>query len=136
MNLFAYGSLMFEPVWSSLVKRPRASMLARLDDFERQGICTELYPGLIRKPGAFTEGRLWLDLSASEVEVLDTFEGAAYERQSVQVAVSSRRGGQTLVAAKVYVFKDATALTGKPWDARQFHEHDLDRFLAQYQPAR
>ncbi|MEY3665217.1 MAG: hypothetical protein RLZZ153_1399 [Pseudomonadota bacterium] len=135
MNLFAYGSLMFEPVWSSLVKRPRASMRARLDDFERQGICTELYPGLVRKPGACTEGRLWLDLSATEIAVLDAFEGAAYDRQSVQVAVSSSQGGQTLVAAQVYVFKDVTALTGKPWDASQFYLRDLDRFLAQYQPA-
>ena len=135
MNLFAYGSLMFEPVWSSLVKRPRASMLARLDNFERQGVRAELYPGLIHKPGALTQGRLWLSLSATEIDVLDAFEGAPYERQSVQVAVSARQGGQTLVAAQVYVFKDVTALTGKPWDASQFYLRDLDRFLAQYQPA-
>lgn len=134
MNLFTYGSLMFEPVWSTLVKQPRASMLARLDNFDRQGVSGELYPGLIRTTGASTQGRLWLDLSASEIALLDGFEGAAYRRQSVEVAISARGGGHTRVPAEVYVWINSAGLTGQPWDAQRFQALDLERFLRQYNP--
>jgi hypothetical protein len=134
MNLFTYGSLMFEPVWSTLVRQPHASMLARIDDFDRQGVLDELYPGLIHKPGAHTQGRLWLGLNDSEVAVLDAFEGVSYHRQSVQVAISARRGGQTRVPAQVYVFSDTQRLTGRPWDMQRFRDFDLERFLAHERP--
>lgn len=135
MNVFTYGSLMFEAVWSRLVTQPRASMLARLDDYERQGIFGELYPGLIPKPQARTEGRLWLGLSPQDVASLDAFEGAAYRRDSVKVTVCARHGGQTQVSAEVYVFLNPAQLTGAPWDTQRFRDVDLPAFLAQYRPA-
>lgn len=119
-HVFTYGSLMFVPVWTPLVPRPLASVAAVLEDFIREGVRGQRYPGIRRKAGARTPGRLYLNVDDAELARLDEFEGDAYQRESVQVSVATRDGRHLTLPAEVYRFIDPTALDGAPWDPERF----------------
>lgn len=128
MNIFTYGSLMFDEVWRPLAVRPSASMTAELAGFAREGVVNERYPGLRAQPGAVTAGRVYLDVDAETLSRLDAFEGSEYRRVAVSVAVKGRGGRRALVDAQVYLFVDPARLDGKPWDPDRFERDDAAGF--------
>lgn len=119
-HVFTYGSLMFPDVWVPLVPRPRASVLATLPGFAREGVRGQTYPGIRLDPRAQTSGRLYLELDDDEIARLDAFEGSEYRRETVTVWITTADGRATSLAAEVYRLADPAQLDGQPWDPEAF----------------
>jgi len=129
-NIFTYGSLMFAPVWDSLVGNHYESEPAVLGGFRRYAVRDEEYP--VIKPdknNACVEGVIYYDVGDEDLGELDTFEGNYYTRQKVFVIAGSKR-----VCAEVYVLRPryyAIALP-QPWDAEKFSHQGIHQFMARY----
>ncbi|MCX5753855.1 MAG: gamma-glutamylcyclotransferase, partial [Candidatus Krumholzibacteria bacterium] len=48
MNLFTYGSLMFDEVWSRLVRGDYLQRPGRLHGFTRRQVCDDVYPVIFK----------------------------------------------------------------------------------------
>lgn len=126
MHVFTYGILMFDPVWQGLVRGRYASREAVLRGYRRLRVKGADYPGLW--PGApedAVQGRLYLDVAAADLEVLDEFEGPEYDRCLLDCDSS----GRSLQAA-VYVFRPhlGARLEETEWQPEAFREAALARF--------
>jgi gamma-glutamylcyclotransferase (GGCT)/AIG2-like uncharacterized protein YtfP len=85
MNLFVYGSLLVPLVFERLTGVSRQGIPALLEGYARYPLSGEVYPGLMEESGAATIGLLVDDISPLVLDMLDQFEGADYERRSVEV---------------------------------------------------
>ena len=79
-RLFCYGTLQIPAVLEAVIGRPLEGGRARLSGFAAFRVRGEVYPGIARAAGGTTPGRLYRDVSPSELAVLDRFEGALYRR--------------------------------------------------------
>jgi gamma-glutamylcyclotransferase (GGCT)/AIG2-like uncharacterized protein YtfP len=82
MNIFTYGSLMFERVWTVVVAGTYRKTNARLLGYQRRKIRGEAYPALV--PGAAddqVDGVVYLDVGQRDAVRLDRFEGAFYSKK-------------------------------------------------------
>lgn len=127
-HLFCYGSLMFRPVWSRVVRGRYDYIDARLYGFQRRGVQGETYPCLI--PGRVAdcvEGILYFHIDSADVVRLDEFEGNLYDRQTVTCIDEL----QCFHTAEVYVLncRDLARATGATWDEQWFVSKGLAQFL-------
>jgi gamma-glutamylcyclotransferase (GGCT)/AIG2-like uncharacterized protein YtfP len=128
VNVFTYGSLMYDRVWSRVVTGQYARQNGVVKGFQRLQIKNESYPGLIKGKGRVT-GVVYLAVSAEDVTRLDRFEGELYRREMVEVICSDGRH----VPAAFYLIKDQfkNLLAGE-WSQSQFELHGLAKFEAKY----
>ena len=129
-NLFTYGSLMFAPVWDSLVGSHYRSEPAVLGGYRRFAVKGEDYPVIKPDPThSCVEGVVYYDVSADDVARLDEFEGEYYLRKVVHVIAGGRR-----VPAEVYSLRPQyyTIALPQPWDPDKFSHGGIHRFMAQY----
>lgn len=132
MHLFAYGSLMFEQVWSRVARGDYIRRSARLPGFARRKVRHDVYPVVFRTQDSDgVDGIVYLDVSKEDVARLDHFEGESYDRQKHMIVVE---GSEKLVAA-VYVLKDHYdyIIDHKEWDPLWFAQEGLAAFLGHYQ---
>lgn len=130
LNVFTYGSLMFEPVWSRVVVGHYASELASIRGFRRLAVRDKEHPGLvIAKGGAPIVGRVYLDVRLSDVERLDAFETQRYARVCVSAAAQS---DQRPLLTQAYLALNLDELSATDWDVARFEKEGLNRFLATY----
>jgi gamma-glutamylcyclotransferase (GGCT)/AIG2-like uncharacterized protein YtfP len=130
-NVFTYGSLMFDPVWSRVVEGRYARCEAILQSYERKGVRDELYPVIV--PSSVysqVQGIAYLDVSASDLDRLDQFEGEYYFRKTEQVVTSD----MTILPAEVYVLKEEhyTIISPKTWDPELFSTTGIHLFMHTY----
>ncbi|WP_292936914.1 gamma-glutamylcyclotransferase family protein [Noviherbaspirillum sp.] len=125
MHVFTYGSLMFPQVWTRVVRGAYRSIPARLDGHARFAISGETYPGMVPKAGETVQGLLYFDVSAQDIDALDTFEGADYRRDAVKVTPESGE----ILAACTYIYLLPQNLSESPWMAAAFQ---MERFLVSY----
>lgn len=128
--MFTYGSLMFDPVWTRVVRGRYDSVPARLPGYRREGVSGERYPGVIADPSGAVSGRLYLSVHADDLARLDDFEGPDYDR--VEVTVSPARDGASGWSAECYRWREPSRLTGAPWDPVDFERRQLIAFLDEY----
>lgn len=126
--VFVYGSLMYNPVWESVVQGNYGGLPAELRGYSRYRVPGETYPALIEDSAGVVQGRLWLNVDAEDLVRLDNFEGDEYRRTLVQV-VDARARMQT---AFVYVWKKPELLDGVPWDVSYFEAEGLGRFMQKH----
>jgi len=125
--LFCYGSLEFAEVMRAVTGRSFAGEPATLDGFARYRVRDADYPGLVPESGAQISGTLYRALDAVAIAALDRFEGALYERKTLDVRL---RGGGT-AAAQVYVVRESHrhTLSSEPWDKQAFARDRLAGFM-------
>jgi gamma-glutamylcyclotransferase (GGCT)/AIG2-like uncharacterized protein YtfP len=131
VNIFTYGSLMFEEVWQRVVGEKYRHTRARLYGYRRLKVRQEVYPAVVEaSPEVYVEGRLYFDITETDVCRLDRFEGEYYRKETVKCRLA---GGRACPAA-VYVFKNAyrCRLTEEAWDPAEFAQTGLRVFLARY----
>jgi len=131
LNLFTYGSLMFEPVWSRLVSGHYPASPASLAGFVRRCVKDESYPVIFRGlPTDTVEGVLYRNLTAGDLDLLDAFEGDYYVRE----AVTLRLPDGSACPAQTYVLKDQYRhlADDREWDVDRFASTDIHHFLTQY----
>ncbi len=124
-NVFTYGSLMFDEVWSRVVEGRYRAVDGKLRDHARHAVDGQDYPGMVHRPGASVDGIVWCDVGAADLERLDRFEGADYRRDTVPVACSD---GMTRLCG-AYVYLSEERLADRPWLPEAFA---MERFLATY----
>ena len=128
-NLFTYGSLMSSDIMHHVAGCMAESAPAVLKNFQRSKIRGEEYPGIVGHPGAEVAGILYRDLPPEAMERLDSFEGAQYSRQEVQLVTDT---GSCLAMAYVIKPEYSHLLTEEPWSYADFLAVGKARFLESY----
>jgi len=127
VNVFTYGSLMFDEVWRAVVGRLGASTPGRLDGFEAWRVAGQTFPGLTPAAGHRVAGRIWHDVTDAELARLDTFESGMYQRELLPVMAD---GGAALACWTYLVRPDSRGLLlAQPWDREEFRRVHLPAFL-------
>ena len=132
MNIFTYGSLMFERVWTVVVAGTYRKTNARLFGYQRRKIRGEAYPALV--PGTaddWVDGVVYLDVGQRDAARLDRFEGSYYSKKR---EICSLPDGSR-ISTWVYVFKEKFADLVEPqtWDPEWFKKKAIHTFMAAYQ---
>jgi gamma-glutamylcyclotransferase (GGCT)/AIG2-like uncharacterized protein YtfP len=130
-SVFAYGSLMYAPVWRAVTNAQRACVAARLPGYARFRLRDADYPCAV--PSSLhnvIKGYLYFDIDDITLAKLDAFEGVRYRREAVTCLC---RGGG-LARAYVYVLQDSQMylVNARPWDSYRFAQSGLRRFLSEY----
>jgi gamma-glutamylcyclotransferase (GGCT)/AIG2-like uncharacterized protein YtfP len=131
MHLFTYGSLMFEEVWSQLVRGDYVKRPARLHGFTRRRVHDDVYPVIFRSNDEeWVDGVVYFAVSDEDLRRLDAFEADAYDRQAHTVIVEGREKH----AAHVYVLKDSYRhlIHDSEWDPQWFARQALPIFTRTY----
>lgn len=124
-NVFTYGSLMFDAVWTRVVDGVYRKVDGLLRDHARHAVDGQDYPGMVFRPNAQVEGVVWCDVEAADLDRLDRFEGDDYRRDTVSVVCAD---GMTRLCG-AYVYLPEGRLTDAPWNPESFA---MERFLATY----
>lgn len=129
-HIFTYGSLMFEQIWSEVVRGDYQSYPGTVSGFVRMSIRHEHYPAMLPGPvNATVEGVLYLDIDSEDLTRLDQFEGSIYDRRDVQVMTDNN-----IYAAQTYVIKDSyrNLVSDREWDPEKFEDDGIHQFLGGY----
>ena len=131
-HIFTYGSLMYEPVWQSLVTQNYAFQMGSVHGFERKSVLQQTYPALVPSPhtASCVSGKVYLNVSAKDCRQLDAFEGEEYDRISLRVELAT--GEQ--IQADTYVFKPEFyhRVDKSDWSVTEFENQGLTEFLQHY----
>lgn len=127
VNLFVYGSLMYDPVWNRVARGRYDSLKCSINGWKRLGVKDADYPALV--PGKGTvEGVVRLGVSKTDMEMLDLFEGEQYRREK---AVAKTAGES--IEVQFYAFREECRhmLSEKPWSVQEFENGGMKRFLSE-----
>ena len=132
MNVFTYGSLMFERVWARVVGGVYERFNVTMYGYLRRKLKERAYPALI--PGTRSDsvdGVLYLNIHPSDLLRLDLFEGDYYRKEKAECRIP---GGE-VTSAWVYLLKDRyyDLLEDAPWDPAWFAETGIRSFLKKYE---
>lgn len=131
MNIFTYGSLMYSEVWQYVVNGLYASQKATISGYKRVAVRDENYPMLIPDNSqGEVAGVLYMQVSEQDIENLDAFEGAQYDRISTQVNIDASH----IEIAEVYI-ANAVGLElalEQAWDQTRFETFGLAQFCENY----
>jgi gamma-glutamylcyclotransferase (GGCT)/AIG2-like uncharacterized protein YtfP len=125
-TLFVYGTLMVPDVLNALLGRLPLHCEALLEGYRRYTIQGECYPAIVNNPGANVRGLLLSGLTKSDVETLDDYEGDAYVRAQVIVAVD---GKPTQANCYVWRSQSDVRLGNEAWDLETFRTRHLADYL-------
>ena len=126
MDLFVYGTLLFDDVVEVVAGRVFPSEPARLPDYACRRVRGQVYPGLRRQPGALTEGRLLLGVDDEALARIDYYEGDFYTRHLVEVVLEDGRTRD----AVLYLPGAVLPLADTPWHPDRFARLHLAAYLA------
>lgn len=132
VNVFTYGSLMYDAVWGRLADARHRSVAAVIEGHRRFAVAGETYPALIEAPGHRVAGRLWLAVGPADVDRLDRFEGADYRRCRVMVTVDPAVDPSGRIEAQCYLWLDASRLLPDDWDVAAFERDHLAGFAQRH----
>ena len=131
INVFTYGSLMFDQVWSQVVDGNYRNAEALLKGYERKALKGEIYPAICPSTDySEVQGIVYFNVSPADLARLDVFEGEYYYRKSKQVVTHDKN----MVPAEAYVLKEKfyPVLSNFKWDAQQFAKTDIHHFIENY----
>lgn len=122
-RLFVYGTLQHPPLLGHLLGRVPDLRPAVVSGWRAARLRGRVYPGLV--PGGWARGHV-LEVDATELEVLDAFEGPQYERVDVVATVD----GEQLAALAWRLREEHTLLAlADDWDLDRFVADDAHVFL-------
>lgn len=127
-HVFVYGSLLFDEVWSRVVEGQYSSFGATLSGYRRHAVAGETYPAVMPLAGSSVQGLVYENVSQSDIDRLDLFEGREYRREKASVTDAH---GQS-VSAHFYLWLEPTKALDQDWDIEHFKAEGLKRFMATY----
>jgi len=121
-NLFAYGTLMCEDIFSlaSGIRHPETAA-GILRGYTRHPVIGEVYPGILPKNKCSVQGIVYFNIPEKAWPLLDCFEGGLYERTVVRIEC----GNSKKITACTYVIRQRFS---DRLDQRQ--DWDFQDFLA------
>ena len=113
--VFAYGSLMYEPVLAALLQRVPVVRPALLSGYERRVISGRVYPAILPTTASSAVKGLVLEgLSEYECMLLDDYEDESYQKRAVRVVPD---GTEQEEECFCYVWNASTTMLGSElWD--------------------
>ena len=128
-NLFVYGALMYEEVWSRIVQGDFCKIKGQISGYRRLAVKNEEYPGLVVGDG-IVQGYIWLGLDEGNLARLDIFEGEYYERTP---AIAVDKEGNSM-DVNVYSFRKEFLglLENNDWNVKEFEKYGLKKFISRY----
>lgn len=129
-DLFTYGSLMFPAVWQQLVPGVRRSIPAFLPHYSRRIIFLDTYPLLIAdQDSTGLLGTVYRDLTSTDIERLDWFEGEIYQRVNVRAHTD-----EGWLECETYIPKPLYAQLARHelWRGDFFQDLQMPIFLQRY----
>jgi len=117
-HLFAYGTLQHPDIISYVIGRIPDGEPGILHNFARYSIKGENFPGLLPKAESQTDGTLFRDIKGQEWTRLDEYESDLYERQTVELHLSS--GERVKAEAYVIPPENTHFLTEKLWSLDEY----------------
>jgi gamma-glutamylcyclotransferase (GGCT)/AIG2-like uncharacterized protein YtfP len=127
-NIYTYGSLMFDTVWSRVVAGSYDRCEAILQGYDRKGVLGEVYPVIVPSSvHSRVAGIVYLDVSLADLALLDRFEGEYYFRRSEQV-VTEKMG---TIPVELYVLKGEyySIISPREWDPVHFSTTGIHEFI-------
>ena len=133
-RLFCYGTLQVPQVIRSVTGHDHSGKNAVLRDYAIYRVKNAEYPGIVQSIGSSTEGKLYDDISHTDLKTLDLFEGEYYSRQMLKVHLPDGSTAQ----AWTYVIADnhVDILTADSWRLSDFLDNGLEIFMQGYVDAR
>ena len=131
VNIFTYGTLMFEEIWSRVVVGGYDKSPAVLNGYDRKLARGEIYPVLFPSSGfSLVEGTVYIGITDADLQKIDSFEGEYYSRQPAEVLVREA----TKLPVQVYVLKEEyySIISHKDWDPARFRIDGIQLFLNRY----
>lgn len=127
-KLFVYGTLIFTPVMEAVTGRQHEGQAAKLHNFAAYKVVGDVYPGIWHLEGVSTDGILYQDIDAKDLEILDRYEGEEYNREILSIETED---GDTH-RAWVYTYRPAYRhmLSEVPWNPDYFNESELEAYVA------
>jgi len=126
--VFCYGTLEWPEVLQAVTGRRFPSARAVLPGYARFLLREQVYPAVVERTGAETDGCVWLGVDAVALARLDAFEGEGqlYERRALRVRAESGA-----IVAWTYVLhpRERGRLSDQPWDRALFAARHLASFL-------
>jgi len=129
-HLFSYGSLMFADVISKVIGHTPSQRNAEIAGWVRRTIPGQTYPAAIPSSASRIQGVVWCNLSESDWQALDNFEGLEYRRVPVTVVCE---GGEQL-QAHIYEWLDTQRVGETDWSPQDFearHQRDFHQIHGQ-----
>ncbi|KAI7742529.1 hypothetical protein M8C21_031266 [Ambrosia artemisiifolia] len=126
-SVFVYGSLLADDVVRALLRRVPKNSPAILHGYHRFSIKGRVYPAILPVENKKIIGRVLMDITAPELDILDKFEDYEYERRLVDVSLLD---SSDVLQAYTYVW----ANNGDPdlygeWDFEAWKESKMKDFL-------
>ncbi|OAQ64804.1 AIG2-like protein [Pochonia chlamydosporia 170] len=136
---FVYGTLMAPEVFFSVCygdKEPPQAIRnlhtftpAILEGYCRHRVQLADYPAAVPESGREIRGIYVTGLTDANMEKLDYFEGAEYERRTVEVRLLGKDGeadvGGPMKRASVYVFLKPNDIERREWDFEEFRRDKM-----------
>jgi len=126
-RLFCYGTLEFPALMHAVSGRRYPAVSAELPGYGRYRVRGEVFPGLLREPGASTAGTLYGGLGPAQLRMLDRYEGPLYRRRRVRVY--DCRGRDCVAWVYVIAARESRRLSAEPWDREAFAAYHLTDYL-------
>ena len=127
MAVFAYGTLQFDDVMEAVTGRRFAGVPASLAGYRRSCLHARSYPGIVPDAGEKTDGRLYPEVDAEALAVLDAFEGTLYDRLALVVRTSTGEGVRAW--AYVVVERQRYRVSPQSWDPELFLQQHGEKFI-------
>lgn len=125
--LFTYGTLQFPEVMKAVTGLELPWAEAEAPGFAQFCFMDRIYPGMVVREGALTQGRVFTGLSDQIWELLDRFEDPIYRRELVEVY---RSDGLTITAhAYVLPVAQQHLLSSELWQMDWFSNGHLDGYV-------
>ncbi|XP_076881955.1 AIG2-like protein D [Bidens hawaiensis] len=126
-SVFVYGSLLADDVVRALLRRIPQNSPATHNDYHRFSVKGRVYPAILPVENKKVTGRVLLDITAPELDILDKFEDYEYDRKLVDVSLL---GSSDILQAYTYVWanKDDPDLYGE-WDFEAWKESKMRDFV-------
>jgi len=127
-TVFCYGTLEWPQVMQAVTGRRFRSARALLPGYARFLLRDEVYPAVIERAGAETDGCVWFGVDARALALLDAFEGEGLRYQRRALDVQSEAGA---LRAWTYVLHpdERGRLSDRVWDRDVFAAQHLAHFL-------
>lgn len=137
-NVFVYGTLMYPQVLESIINRVPRHSKAVVQGYRRYAIQGQVFPGVIpSSQDSSVQGLVLFELTPSEMDIFDEFEGDEYVKVSVApqlVTINDPavdNNTMTIEDASMYVWTDSLKhLLRGDWNPDSFAEIHLERYVA------
>ncbi len=131
VNIFTYGTLMFEEIWSQVAAGEYDRIPAILSGYDRKLARGEVYPVLFPSADiSLVEGFVYIGATDADLEKLDAFEGEYYFRQPAEAVIYEA----TKLPVEVYVLKEEyySIISHQEWDPVRFKTEGMQLFLNRF----